>query len=252
MTDKIFDAKPTARNDWLDSGRGLAIILMVVFHLGYDLSTFQFVSFDFNDAFWRGFRTLIIVLFFGVSGWTMTLRHSQPIHWPRFLKRFGQVASGALLISSVTLVLFPQQWIYFGILHFFALSMWVALPFRSRPYLALVTALTIILLDVTQPWFHFTPLYNALQPWLHLPNSTLDIARFTPWFAVVLLGIFFGHVTPTAPLSNFIWRIRRSDTSQTPQKTSLLQWAGKHPLSLYLIHQPILYGATALAAAILL
>lgn len=245
-------SETVTRVSWLDSSRGLAIILMVIFHLCYDLSTFHFVDFDFSGAFWRAFRTVIVVLFFGVSGWTMTLKHSQPIQWPRFLYRFGQVAGGALLISLVTFVMFPQQWVYFGILHFFALSMWVALPFRSRPYLALTVALIIFILDATQPWFHFTLLFNAVQPWLNLPDSTLDIARFTPWFGVVLLGIFLGHITSATPLNKCGWYHRLHDWMPQAPRISILAWAGKHPLALYLIHQPLLYGVTAATAAILL
>ena len=247
MTSTIV-AKPATRHDWLDRSRGLAIILMEIFHACFDLTTFHFASFDFTNDFWRAFRTLIIVLFFGISGWTATLGHDRPIPWRRFSKRFLQVAMAAILISLVTGFLFPQRWIYFGILHFFAVSMWVALPFRGRPYWALTVGIALFVMDATLSNFNFSWLFQALQPVLHLPNSTLDIARFTPWFGVVLIGIFLGHVVPEDRVAAIF--SAGFSAKKTP-RFDLLLWTGRHPLSVYLIHQPILYGLTAIADALL-
>lgn len=249
-------AQNTVRLLGLDSARGLAILLMVLFHFCYDLSYFHFVSMQFTDPFWIGFRTVTVSLFFIVSGWTMTLSPEKGMRWSRFYRRFGQVAGAAVAISVVTYLMFPQQWIYFGILHFFALSMWIALPFRQRPMLALWVGLLFFLLYATVDSFNLTPLFLLLQPWLNLPNSTLDIARLIPWFGIILFGIFLGHYgkkcfswIPVNVLSRnmanlYFWKTRQSAVMRP------LAWIGKRPLSIYLIHQPILFSVIALVAKI--
>ncbi len=251
-----FSEQPKDRLLWLDGARGLAILMMVVFHFFYDLSHFHFMALDFTDPFWRGFRTLILSLFFVVSGWTMTLNPAGGLRWGSFIKRFGQVAAAALALSLVTYLLFPQQWIYFGILHFFALSMWLALPFRQRPWLALCVGAALFFLDATVDGFGTTFLFLWLQPWLNLPNSTLDIARLVPWFGVVLFGIFLGHLGRGKLAIPVIVALSGLATHSTLANHALnavakpLAWVGKHPLFIYLVHQPILFGLIALAANI--
>ncbi len=214
----------------LDSYRGLAILLMMVFHFAYDLSYFGYIEFAFDDPFWAWFRYIIVTLFFTVSGVSLVLATKDGIRWKKFLIRWAQVGLGAIAITVSTYFMFPKAWVYFGVLHFIFVAMITGLLFVKRPYLALVLGLTIFVLFNATDWFNLKWLYSYLKPILGLPNATQDITRYIPWFGMILVGIYLGH----KQLQNIIF----------PQGkvANALAFMGKHSLLIYLVHQLILFG----------
>jgi len=233
------------RIPFIDSVRGFAILLMMIFHLCYDLYYFKFLTVDFNGPFWEWFRYVIISLFFLVSGFSTTQATKNGINRKKYGYRFGQVLVSALIITSVTYVLFPNAWIYFGVLHFFALSMIAVLPFRKTPLLSLLLGILIFILFNTTGWFNLSPLYNWLQPIIGLPRGTQDLTRFIPWFGMILIGSSLAHygIHPLIYLGqqrglSTGWHIR------------LCTFLGRHPLKIYLLHQPLLFGLIYIARLI--
>jgi uncharacterized membrane protein len=214
----------------LDVLRGIAIILMAVFHFCYDLSYFNYIAMSVKDPFWAGFRIIILTLFFSVSGYSLVLAHQNGIRWRKFLFRWGQIGLGALAITVATYVAFPKAWVYFGVLHFIFVALIVALPFIRFPLVSLVTGIVIFLLYYLTDWFNTSWLYNWLKPILHLPRATQDLTRFIPWFGLVLLGVWLAY-------QNNRWL-------QWPEFAGkrFLAWIGRYSLSIYLIHQIVLFG----------
>ena len=224
------------RLHYLDVTRGIAIILMVIYHFSFDLDNFNYINIDMdNDIAWRGFRAFIVTLFLTTMGISLALTHHKGICWACLKKRTLFLGGAAVLVSLGSYLQFPQTWIYFGILHFILLASWLGLFFIGKPWLALITAL-VILIGSSLGWLHTHALFNVLQAPLHLPTHyTEDLVNIFPWFAPVLIGIFIvgkgWHVYPQLTpniLSN---------------KVALL---GRHSLLIYLIHQPILFGAIML------
>jgi len=210
---------------------------MVVFHLCYDLYYFDFLKVDFYGPFWEYFRYIIVTLFFLVSGFSMTIATKEVIDWKKFSHRFTQVTLSAVLITLVTYIAFPNYWIYFGVLHFFSLSMLVLLPFRNSPRLSLVLGASIFILFNTTDWFNLSPLYNWLKPLLGLPTGTQDLTRFIPWFGMILFGSSLAHY------GTHLFR----DLGQKPWLRSgwfikICLFMGRNPLKIYLLHQPLLFG----------
>ncbi|RMG57545.1 MAG: DUF1624 domain-containing protein, partial [Gammaproteobacteria bacterium] len=130
-----------------------------------------------------------------------------------------------------------------GILHFIAVASLLALPLVARPRLALGLGVALILLGMhvshpffDQPWIHWLGLMT------HKP-TTDDYVPIVPWLGVVLIGIAAGHWLqgPQAQA------LRRYTIDHAPAR--LLAAAGRHGLIIYLLHQPILFGSVALAAA---
>ena len=217
----------------IDGLRGFAICLMLVYHFAFDLTWFRVIGADFNnDAFWLGFRAVIVTLFLALVGVSLVLaRHASRRD---FWRRVALIAACAALVSVASYVTFPQTFITFGILHCIAVSSVLARPLLDFPRIALLAGIAIVALGNA---VHL-PLFDA--PWLnwvgmmtHKP-ATEDYVPLFPWLGVVLVGIAVGH-----------WLVsqgRRAIVAMGSVVPRWLTWTGRHSLVIYMVHQPVLVG----------
>src|SRR5215831_13116264 len=124
-------ATPRAgRSAIVDTLRGFAIVLMFAYHLSFDLNFFGAVRIDFNhDPFWLGFRTLIVSLFLGLVGVSLVLAGATGFNREAYLTRLGRILGCAILVSAGSYLVFPESFIYFGILHFIFAASILGVPF---------------------------------------------------------------------------------------------------------------------------
>ncbi|WP_157599996.1 heparan-alpha-glucosaminide N-acetyltransferase [Saccharospirillum impatiens] len=215
----------------IDQMRALALVLMAVFHFGYDLSVFGYLSFDATAPFWAVFRSIIVTLFFLSVGASLSLANATGIRWGAFWTRELKIVAGALTFSVATWFLYPGNWIWFGVLHFIAVASVLALPLLRTPRLALIAGISILTLFNLTDWFTLAPLYQFLREPLALPDRTMDLTRLIPWLGMVYIGVYLGHQR--------LFGIR-----QLPflPAQGLFIWLSRHSLGFYLIHQIPLYG----------
>lgn len=219
-------AKFNSRSRLIDVLRGLTIVLMIFFHLSFDLNNFGFLSIDILHApFWYLLPRIIVFLFLFAVGMSLTLAHQELIYWKSFWKRFLKIASYALLISLVTYFMFPDNWIYFGTLHAIALISLLTLPFLKKPMLSLLIAFLLFIPSI---------FFDLNLPWIQLAHQSWDYISPFPWVGASLLGIFAVHK-----------KLHRLELPNNAFVTSL-NYLGKHSLFIYLIHQPILFGSVYL------
>ncbi|MEA3228772.1 MAG: heparan-alpha-glucosaminide N-acetyltransferase [Campylobacterota bacterium] len=219
----------------LDFIRGIAIILMIIFHISFDLNHFHFIEIDIynKEGFeWFYFRMFILTLFMISVGISLAVVNEKKIESKKVLKRFLTLITASITISIATLIIFPNSWIYFGVLHFVAFASLIALLFVEFEWIALgigIAIITLFNLKIIDMNF----LFEMLQPLLNLPRYTEDLVPFTPWFGVVLVGIFIGKKRLFLfPLTNN--RIIDS-----------IAFLGKNSLIIYLVHQPLFFGVIA-------
>lgn len=209
------------RSIFLDQLRGLAIVLMVIFHFSYDLNYFRFVEIDFfRDPLWFYFPRLITFLFLLCVGMSLKITHAKGIKWKKVGKRFLLLSFWAAIFTVATYYLFPNRYIYFGILHCIALSSVVGILFLRIPEISLLIGLPMLVLGV---------FFDLNIPWFNLPHAAVDYIPFFPWFGAVLMGIFCAH-------------IGLSDLRTQYKILDPLAWLGRYSLRIYLLHQPILFG----------
>ena len=218
----------TTRIQWIDALRGIAIILMVIFHFCYDLRYFGWVNWNVpNGPGWWPFRYVILTLFIFTMGMSLSLAHASGIRWKRFGIRLGQMALAASAITLMSVFMFPSAWIYFGILHFLVFASVVGLVVVRSPMAALAIGLLVLVFfwsgDLDKQWpFNLIP---------GLPDRTEDYVPVFPWLGVALLGVSAGGLLPIARMqTTFNWL------------PVFLSWLGRHGLVIYLVHQPLLFA----------
>ena len=216
---------------WVDALRGLAIVLMVIFHFCYDLRHFGYVDWNIpNGPNWRPFRYVILTLFISTVGISLSLAHGGGVRWRSFGVRLGQLLAASALITGMSFWMFPNGWIYFGILHFITVATLLGILVVRQPLVALALGALVLLLYFTQdPDFHRLPfsLFREM-----LPSYTEDFVPLFPWLGAMYLGIAVAGLLP----------IRAFDL---PNHVAVnwLPRIGRHGLIIYVVHQPILFGA---------
>ncbi|HEV2220264.1 MAG TPA: heparan-alpha-glucosaminide N-acetyltransferase [Casimicrobiaceae bacterium] len=220
----------------LDTLRGIAIVAMATYHLCFDLRYFGFLRADLEyDWRWIAARTLILSTFLLVAGASMVLadrdRQSAPRRW---LAHAGVIAAAALAVSAGSFLMFPQTWIWFGVLHAIAASLVIARPFVRRPAIAIAAGVAIIVAGLA---FQSAAFDNRALGWLGFMTAkpaTEDYVPLFPWTGVLLLGTGLGHL---------LVRTRFAVLAPLEHAPRLLALLGRHSLAVYLLHQPILIGA---------
>ncbi|MCS5591722.1 MAG: DUF1624 domain-containing protein [Gammaproteobacteria bacterium] len=220
----------TTRDHSLDFMRGIAIIMMVAFHLIYDLNQFGFTDIPLS-GYWPTtyWRYLIVFLFLSSVGISLVLAYGKQFNLVKFSKRIVVLGVAALLVSLGTYLMFPNAWVYFGILHLIWVSCLIAVLFAGAPNTSLLIAFAILTLgyfDLPDLFF----LRSVLADFL--PIASVDFYPLFPWLSFVFIGIYLGH----NPWHKKIFIFR----------STFVQMLGRHSLLIYLAHQVLLFGIVAL------
>jgi uncharacterized membrane protein len=230
-----------ARFDRLDALRGLAMVWMTVFHFCFDLNYFGLVKFDFyQDPAWTWQRTLIVSLFLLCAGMGQAVAVAQGQSWQRFWWRWSQVTACAALVSLGSWWMYPQTFIYFGVLHGMAVMLFlVRLTAHWGPWLWPLGALAIaskFIADYALQTFataDFVALMNApglnTLGWITNKPVTEDYVPIVPWLGVMWWGMAAGK-----------WLLHRGKWADARVLIKPLACLGRRSLSYYVLHQPVM------------
>jgi len=236
----------------IDTLRGLALIAMATYHFTWDLEFFGYLDpGTATQGFFRVYARSIASSFLFLAGVSLVLAHFPTIRWYSFWKRFAIVAGAAIAISIATLIAFPNEWIYFGILHNIALSSLIGLAFLRLP--ALVTGAAVVLIaaamtvdySLSPGLLDSTAFNTRFLSWLgfaEIPPRSNDYVPLFPWVAALLAGVAVARL---AISMNWLPRLAAVQT-----KPNLLSKAGRHSLIIYLLHQPVLIALVYLASLV--
>ncbi|MEM8539899.1 MAG: heparan-alpha-glucosaminide N-acetyltransferase [Pseudomonadota bacterium] len=220
----------------LDLARGIALVAMAIYHFGWDLSFFGYVtSAAVNEGPWKFFARGIASSFLVLVGIGLVLAHQNGIRWAGFWKRWLKIAGAALLITIATYYFTPDSFIFFGILHQIAFASLAGLLFLRLHLLALV-ALGIALILVA-PHLKFDALNGLHLAWTGLQSQGVrsnDYVPVFPWFGAALIGMGLGKLALNRTLFDHLQNIPNNAL------TGCLSFLGRHSLVTYLVHQPIL------------
>lgn len=221
----------------VDAARGVAILMMVLYHLTYDLDTFGGYGIESTSGFWAFFADTTASFFLFLVGVSLAISSSRTGEAGR--GGFGKYLLRGLRIFGYGMLLTVGTWllgfgvIWFGILHLIGVSIILAYPLLKHRLANLVLGSVIV---VVGEYMRLRDV-SSDSPWL-LPIGVVpedlfmpDYRPLLPWFGVVLLGLFFGNV---------LYGGRVAAASGTPAVARPLGFLGRNSLFIYLVHQPIL------------
>ncbi|TDK38653.1 DUF1624 domain-containing protein [Rhizobium deserti] len=236
----------------IDTLRGVALIAMATYHFTWDLEFFGYVEpGTATQGFFRIYARSIASSFLFLAGISLVLAHYPHVRWRWFWKRFAVVAGAATAISLATLIVFPSEWIYFGILHNIAISSLIGIAFLRLPIfipaaLAFLVILGMVVDYSLMPGMLDLPVFNTrFLSWIgfaEIPPRSNDYVPLFPWIAALLLGIALARL---ALAQQWLPRLAAVQT-----KPNLLSKAGRHSLIIYLVHQPILIAIVYLISLV--
>jgi uncharacterized membrane protein len=221
----------------LDALRGAAIVWMALFHLAFDLNHFGWLApwqNFYTDPWWTVQRSCIVSLFLFCAGLSLAVALHAGQGWPRFWKRWAQIAGCALLVSLGSAWMFPDSWISFGVLH--GIAVMLVLARLAAPLRRGLWALG--LLCIVLPLWVQHPLFDVRwSNWVGLVTHkpvTEDFVPVLPWLGAMLFGLAAGQWVLHARLH---WLSGTLSAAARP-----LAVLGRWSLSFYMLHQPVLIG----------
>lgn len=234
----------------VDLLRTAAIVMMVVYHLAYDVRFLSpAVAIDPFNGGWRALQVVTASSFLTLVGMSFWIHHRRLLDrgitglaaWRTTAPRGGQVAAGALLVSLATFVALGDDAVRFGILHLIAVAHLLVLPLLVRlgAWNAVLGAVVIgggLALKGTA-----TAVPALMVLGLDPGETGVDWFPLLPWMGLPLLGVALGSVL-------------YPDGRRHPRLAALgdgTRFAiaagapGRRSLTVYLLHQPVLIALTA-------
>lgn len=228
----------------VDALRGIAVTMMIAYHFIFDLSYFGVMYINLYSGFWWLFARIVASIFIFLVGLSLYLSYSRTKLLDygikenlafKYLKRGLKIFFLGILITLVTWIFIPTDFIIFGILHFIGIAIILQYPFLKYKYLNLGLGLIFIALGTYLAGFTFDFKWLVWLGFRPQNLFTVDYFPVLPWLGLVSLGIFGGTIL----YQNYRRRFKILDLSGTVPILTLT-FLGRHSLIIYFIHQPIL------------
>ena len=234
----------------MDAVRGVAIIMMIVYHSTYDLDTLGGYDIQSTTGYWALFADITAGLFLFLVGVSLVISRTRTnlTGWRlfgKYLARGLRILAYGMVLTVVFLAL-GMGVVAFGILHLIGISIILAYPFLGLRFTNLVLGTLIFAagqyilaqgLDSQSFW---------LLPFGVVPEGVImpDYRPLLPWFGVVLIGLFFGNVVYGDGRRPAVLE------DKAPVLARPLLPPGRNSLSIYLIHQPIIVAMLAVTGVV--
>ena len=234
----------------VDAARGVAIIMMIVYHFTYDLDTLGGYNIQSTTGYWALFADVTAGLFLFLVGVSLAISRTRTnlTGWRlfgKYLARGLRILAYGVVLTVVFLAL-EMGIVAFGILHLIGTSIILAYPFLGLRFTNLVLGVLIfaagqyiLALDHYSQSFWLLP-FGIVPEGVIMP----DYRPLLPWFGVVLIGLFFGNVVYGDGRRPAVLE------DKAPVLARPLLSPGRNSLFIYLIHQPIIIALLAVTGVV--
>jgi len=225
---------------------------MITFHALYLLNYFDIhntgVPGIYYGFWWWINRLMIIGPFTFLAGVSVTITYSRgkrmselmlgglKIKISAFVLRGLKIFGWGMVITLLTWIIAQDEYVRFGILHFFGIAFILAPFFLRFRYINLILGIALMVIKtyvIQHSIFAPTPWLLWLMPY---PLRSLDYWPLMSWFGLFLVGMFFGKIL--YPQGKRLFNIHEFSNPVI----SALTLPGRHPLVIYLTQWPALIG----------
>jgi len=222
---------------WVDLARGLAVVLMLIYHFVFDLSYLGMVETAMYSGIWLVIARIIQFTFLFLAGISLFLSYEQKQEgYAKYqLTRGLKLMVIAIGITAITWLLFPGDYIRFGILHLISIGIITGSLITHDPIMAIPIAIVVFLLGPVFQSMQVTNslllIFGAIPP----EFTSLDYFPIFPWLGIIFLGIGLAPMLKK-------WGLFKKGSKEKP----IISFLGQNSLIIYLVHQPIIIGALLL------
>lgn len=243
----VSQTKSRARTRYweIDAWRGIAVVTMIIYHLSWDLWFFGALpGLDPFHGWLKALQQFTAVSFITLAGLSVAVadqrfrRDGVPRRSAfRYFLRRGAMIFGWGIVITVIMAVSGVGMVHFGVLHLIGFSIIAVFPFLQFRWLNI---LLWALFQVANLLIAPIRLASLWLVWLGFDPpgyGAVDYFPLIPWFGVALLGVGLGNLLYTTDG----FRFALPDLSRTPI-IRVLRFLGSHSLTIYLIHQPVLFA----------
>lgn len=223
--------KTLLRNQTIDLIRGVDIVFMVLFNYTVTLRYFGLIGIR-PDLYYRSFPIVVASVFIFLSGAAAyaSFKNNKDNFSRRYFIRGGKLVVFAAFVTLFTAIFVPEGTVYFGILHFFAISSFFIPVLMKYNELNLPAGVLIILSGIYLQTRDFSFPYLLWLGFMPENFTTFDYFPLLPWLGVLVLGIYSGKSIIT----------KTGHIKFNNKAAATFVFLGRNSLTVYLIHQPLL------------
>lgn len=234
------------RYDTIDFVKGIAIILMIIFHIFYFPNVYGYKEFQWNTPTLKLIAKIAQFIFITCAGINIYLsyhsnkeknkdKNYNKIFLKKHLTRIFKLSIIALLLSFFSYLIFGELWIKFGILHFMALGSLLVTPYIDNQIVNIFIIVLILLLTFLKnnykQIFYLIPPKIAFVSGLYSFYPSMDHFPLIPWLALMSFGLLIGK---------YIVNLKNKELLVHKNK-NIINEIGKNSLEIYVVHWIILY-----------
>ena len=247
----------------IDIAKGVAVILMVIFHYFYLCHFMNIRYYNINGGILKVIAKLAHLTFIFVVGMNLAIinEKNKKAYGEKCYKNYqmghqfkrGVFLIGAgMIISILSYLAFGNMYVKFGILHFIGVSVILAqFIINSKTLVILIGLLIVALFFIFQLFSdsfysrcYSFPMTCFISGVKNIQYASLDYFSIVPYFALICAGILVGYVLyKNGNKRTFVGEKgeKNMDNLKKNPFTNLISIIGKHSLLIYFIHFVIFY-----------
>lgn len=267
-TDDVYRAK---RFYELDTIKGVATILMVIFHFFYLMYHMNIAEYNIRCGALYASAKIAHILFIFIVGVNLAVsykkfrrkhredyRNNKYQYYNQFigksLRRVLYLLLAGMTMSFLSYITFGELYVKFGIFHFIGVAVFLTMPIVGSKWLSLATSAIIGLLytithskkirQYSSQACNNAPIFCFVSGIYNVRFSSLDHFSIIPFLGLVSFGIFIGNMIYSRGRRKFLSRERSKKMDTFFEENTLaknLALFGKYSFEIYFVHFVVFY-----------
>ena len=267
-TDDVYRAK---RFYEIDTIKGVATILMVIFHFFYLMYHMNIAEYNIRCGALYASAKIAHILFIFAVGVNLAVsykkfrrkhredyKNNKYQYYNQFigktLRRVLYLLLAGMTMSFLSYITFGDLYVKFGIFHFIAAAVFLTMPIVGSKWLSLATSAIIGLLytitnnnkilEYSSKACNSAPVFCFVSGIYNTRFSSLDHFSLIPYLGLVSFGIFVGNMIYSRGRRKFLSRDKSKAMDDFFEENTLAKNValfGKYSFEIYFVHFVVFY-----------